>query len=140
MFPLRLGAADAFARVVSFLKSARFDEATLCRTLGIPSMAEFGSVRPNEVDLASADSALLGLLVWAEPPCVGRYLPEAISRFEAQLAPMVARDGNHPCIILKPGGAVGRTFPVRATDGEAQDDAMRTVCKGKPGRDPDADR
>ncbi len=42
----------------------------------------------------------LGLLVWAEPPCVGRYSPEAIARFEAQLGPMVARDGNHPCIIL----------------------------------------
>ena len=42
----------------------------------------------------------LGLLVWAEPPCVGRYSPEAIARFEAQLAPMVARDGNHPSIIM----------------------------------------
>jgi beta-galactosidase/beta-glucuronidase len=42
----------------------------------------------------------LGLLVWAEPPCVGRYSPEAIARFEAQLEPMVARDGNHPCIVL----------------------------------------
>ena len=42
----------------------------------------------------------LGLLVWAEPPCVGRYTPEAIGAFESQLAPMVARDGNHPCIIL----------------------------------------
>ena len=42
----------------------------------------------------------LGLLVWAEPPCVGRYSPAAIARFEAQLAPMVARDGNHPSIIL----------------------------------------
>jgi len=42
----------------------------------------------------------LGLLVWAEPPCVGRYSPEAIARFEAQLAPMVARDGSHPSIIL----------------------------------------
>jgi len=42
----------------------------------------------------------LGLLVWAEPPCVGRYSPEAIARFEGQLEPMVARDGNHPSIIL----------------------------------------
>jgi hypothetical protein len=42
----------------------------------------------------------LGLLVWAEPPCVGRYSPEAIARFESQLASMVERDGNHPCIIL----------------------------------------
>jgi len=42
----------------------------------------------------------LGLLVWAEPPCVGRYSPEASARFEAQLPAMVARDGNHPCIVL----------------------------------------
>ena len=43
---------------------------------------------------------LLGLLVWAEPPCIGRYSPEAIAAFEAQFAPMVARDSNHPSIIL----------------------------------------
>jgi beta-galactosidase/beta-glucuronidase len=42
----------------------------------------------------------LGLLVWEEPPCVGRYSPQALSAFEAQFAPMVARDGNHPSIIL----------------------------------------
>lgn len=42
----------------------------------------------------------LGLLVWAEPPCVGRYSHEAIALFESQLAPMVARDGNHPSIVL----------------------------------------
>jgi len=42
----------------------------------------------------------LGLLVWAEPPCVGRYSPEATARFEAQLAPMVVRDGNHPSIVM----------------------------------------
>jgi len=42
----------------------------------------------------------LGLLVWAEPPCIGRYSPEAVARFEAQLSPWVARDGNHPSIIL----------------------------------------
>jgi len=63
MFPLRLGGGDAFSHVASFLKSARFDEETLCRILGIPSMAEFGSVRPHEVDLAGADSPLLALLV-----------------------------------------------------------------------------
>lgn len=42
----------------------------------------------------------LGLLVWAEPPCVGRFTPESIAAFEAQLEPMVARDGNHPCIVI----------------------------------------
>jgi beta-galactosidase/beta-glucuronidase len=42
----------------------------------------------------------LGLLVWEEPPCVGRFALEAQARFEAQLEPMVARDGNHPCIVF----------------------------------------
>lgn len=42
----------------------------------------------------------LGLLVWEEPPCFGRYSPEAAALFETQLAPMVARDGNHPAIII----------------------------------------
>jgi beta-galactosidase/beta-glucuronidase len=42
----------------------------------------------------------LGLLVWEEPPCFGRYTPEAAALFETQLAPMVARDSNHPCIIF----------------------------------------
>ena len=42
----------------------------------------------------------LGLLVWAEPPCVGRYSSVAIRRFEEQLPLMVARDRNHPSIIL----------------------------------------
>ncbi|GHO86368.1 glycoside hydrolase family 2 protein [Dictyobacter formicarum] len=42
----------------------------------------------------------LGLLVWAEPPCYGRFSQEAAAIFEAQLPLMVARDHNHPSIIL----------------------------------------
>lgn len=42
----------------------------------------------------------LGLLVWAEPPCVGHYSPEAIALFDEQLPLMVERDGNHPAIVL----------------------------------------
>jgi beta-galactosidase/beta-glucuronidase len=42
----------------------------------------------------------LGMLVWAEPACPSRFSPEAAAAFEAQLAPMVERDGNHPSIII----------------------------------------
>lgn len=42
----------------------------------------------------------LGMLVWAEPPGPSRHTPAAAAAFEAQLAPMVERDGNHPSIII----------------------------------------
>lgn len=42
----------------------------------------------------------LGLLVWAEPPCYGRFSEEAAATFDAQLPLMVERDYNHPSIIL----------------------------------------
>lgn len=42
----------------------------------------------------------MGMLVWAEPPCPSRFSPEASAAFEAQLEPMVARDGNHPSIVI----------------------------------------
>lgn len=41
-----------------------------------------------------------GMLVWAEPASTGIFTPEAAARFEAQIAPMVARDGNHPSIVI----------------------------------------
>lgn len=41
-----------------------------------------------------------GMLVWAEPPCPSRFSAEASAAFEAQLAPMVERDGNHPSIVI----------------------------------------
>lgn len=42
----------------------------------------------------------LGMLVWAEPASTSRFSLEAASAFEAQIAPMVARDGNHPSIVI----------------------------------------
>jgi hypothetical protein len=42
----------------------------------------------------------LGMLVWAEPPAPSRWSPEAAEAFEAQLAPMVERDGTHPSIVV----------------------------------------
>jgi beta-galactosidase/beta-glucuronidase len=42
----------------------------------------------------------MGMLVWAEPACPSRFTDEAAAAFEAQLVPMVERDGNHPSIII----------------------------------------
>jgi beta-galactosidase/beta-glucuronidase len=42
----------------------------------------------------------LGMLVWGEPASTGRFTPEAVERFEAQIEPMVQRDGNHPSIVF----------------------------------------
>lgn len=41
-----------------------------------------------------------GMLVWAEPPAPSRFGPGAAEAFEAQLAPMVERDGNHPSVVI----------------------------------------
>jgi beta-galactosidase/beta-glucuronidase len=42
----------------------------------------------------------LGVLVWAEPPAPSRFSDQAAAAFEAQLEPMVRRDGNHPSIVI----------------------------------------
>ncbi|WP_020390545.1 glycoside hydrolase family 2 protein [Kribbella catacumbae] len=42
----------------------------------------------------------LGLLVWAEPPSTGRFTDAAVAAFEEVTAGMVARDGNHPSIVI----------------------------------------
>jgi hypothetical protein len=42
----------------------------------------------------------LGMLVWAEPASTGVFDAAAVARFEAQIEPMVERDGNHPSIVI----------------------------------------
>jgi beta-galactosidase/beta-glucuronidase len=42
----------------------------------------------------------MGMLVWAEPPSPGLYSPETAAAFDSLIAPMVARDGNHPSIVF----------------------------------------
>ncbi|WP_432875561.1 glycoside hydrolase family 2 protein [Kribbella sp. CA-245084] len=42
----------------------------------------------------------LGMLVWAEPPSTGRFSAPAVAAFEEAAAGMVARDGNHPSIVI----------------------------------------
>ncbi|MEU0090776.1 sugar-binding domain-containing protein [Kribbella sp. NPDC006257] len=42
----------------------------------------------------------LGVMVWAEPPSTGRFAPGAVAAFEQVTAGMVARDNNHPSIVI----------------------------------------
>ncbi|WP_432841412.1 glycoside hydrolase family 2 protein [Dactylosporangium sp. CA-092794] len=42
----------------------------------------------------------LGVLVWAEAPNPGHFSPEAAALFEQELRELVARDYNHPSIVL----------------------------------------
>ncbi|KQV06980.1 glycoside hydrolase family 2 protein [Leifsonia sp. Root112D2] len=42
----------------------------------------------------------LGMLVWAEPASTSRFSAQAAANFEAQIAEMVTRDGNHPSIVI----------------------------------------
>ncbi|POH67814.1 MULTISPECIES: glycoside hydrolase family 2 protein [Cryobacterium] len=42
----------------------------------------------------------MGMLVWAEPACPSRHSDEAAAAFDAQIGPMVERDGNHPSIVI----------------------------------------
>lgn len=51
--PLRIGAPEDFARVRESLRAAEFDEATVCRALKIPDMAELGRVKMKDIDFAS---------------------------------------------------------------------------------------
>ncbi|GAA3008362.1 glycoside hydrolase family 2 protein [Streptosporangium longisporum] len=42
----------------------------------------------------------MGMLVWAEPAATGRFSDASVEAFEAQIAPMVERDGNAPSIVV----------------------------------------
>lgn len=79
------------------------DDGALRRDIEIAFAAGFNMVRKHIKFedprwLHWADK--LGMLVWAEPPSTGRFSQAAATKFEALLEPMVARDGNHPAIIM----------------------------------------
>ncbi|MCO8277083.1 hypothetical protein M1L60_41560 [Actinoplanes sp. TRM 88003] len=42
----------------------------------------------------------LGLLLWCEPASTGTFTAASTAAFEAQIEPMVARDGNSPAIVV----------------------------------------
>lgn len=79
------------------------DEASLLRDLDLAQELGFTLVRKHlKLEdprwLHRADE--MGMLVWAEPACPSRFSAEAVAAFEAQIEPMVARDGNHPSIVI----------------------------------------
>ncbi|MGH1526777.1 glycoside hydrolase family 2 TIM barrel-domain containing protein [Leifsonia sp. L25] len=79
------------------------DADTLIRDIELARELGFNLVRKHlkfEEPLWLDHADRTGMLVWAEPPCPSRFSPEAAEAFEAQLPELVARDGNHPSIIV----------------------------------------
>ncbi|GAB3764905.1 glycoside hydrolase family 2 protein [Microlunatus parietis] len=42
----------------------------------------------------------LGMLMWVEPPSIGRFTPEAVNAFESLVPEMILKYGNHPSVII----------------------------------------
>ncbi|HUK20252.1 MAG TPA: class I SAM-dependent methyltransferase [Gemmatimonadales bacterium] len=61
--PLRHGSRADFSRIRSLLREVEYDEGTICRTIGIDSMADLARARPEDLDRAVGDSAPLSLLI-----------------------------------------------------------------------------
>ena len=58
-FPLRIGSDADFTHVESLLRTAHYDETTICRLLGIEDISNIGSIDRNKV----AIPGLIGLIV-----------------------------------------------------------------------------
>jgi len=79
------------------------DEAALLRDLELARELGFTLVRKHlklEEPRWLHHADRMGMLVWAEPPAPSRWSPEAAAAFEEQLPAMVARDGDHPSIVI----------------------------------------
>ncbi|UNX54685.1 hypothetical protein MF406_17710 [Georgenia sp. TF02-10] len=79
------------------------DDDALLRDLEIAAGAGYNLVRKHvklEEPRWLHHADRVGMLVWAEPPGPSRFCGAAADAFEAQLAPMAARDGNHPSIVI----------------------------------------
>lgn len=79
------------------------NDQTLERDLELAAEAGFNLVRKHVKAedprwLCHADR--LGMLVWAEPACAGRYSPTAADAFEHELGGLIERDANHPSIVI----------------------------------------
>jgi beta-galactosidase/beta-glucuronidase len=78
-------------------------DAALLRDLEVARCAGYNLVRKHiklEEPRWLHHADRMGMLVWAEPPGPSRFTAASAAAFEAQLAPMVERDGNHPSIVI----------------------------------------
>lgn len=79
------------------------DDAAFVTDLEIARQAGFNLVRKHlklEDPRFLHHADRLGMLVWAEPASTGVFTAQAVARFEAQIEPMVRRDGNHPSVVV----------------------------------------
>ena len=56
--PLRIGSAEAFARVRQFCRDASFDDATVCRALSVNELHQADAIDSNRLDLGGLPPAL----------------------------------------------------------------------------------
>ena len=56
--PLRLGCPDEFASVREFFSESGFDDASLCRALGMDDMSDLGRVQWNEIRMELVSPAI----------------------------------------------------------------------------------
>ena len=118
------------------------DDAALVRDLELARDLGFTLVRKHiklEEPRWLHHADRMGMLVWAEPPAPSRYSPEAAAAFEAQLPEMVARDGDHPSIVV--WGLYNEEWgldwdipgsPERAAAAIAAYDALRALDASRP--------
>ena len=85
----------------------------------------------------------LGMLIWTEIPNVGSFTKAAASRMMATMEGILARDGNHPCIVI--WTLINEDWGTRLTDDAAHRrwladsfdwlkarDPTRLVCDNSP--------
>jgi Fe-S-cluster containining protein len=84
--PLRLGSVEDFARVEVTLRTASFDEATICRMFDIQEMSDIGSIDRSKADFSGLPGLILRLFFfldsvpaeeverWSEPTLLGCLL------------------------------------------------------------------
>ncbi|SEG98157.1 Glycosyl hydrolases family 2 [Nonomuraea solani] len=79
------------------------DDAALRHDIELAAAAGYNLVRKHlklEDPRFVHHADVMGMLVWAEPAATGRFSADSVAAFEEQIAPMAARDGNSPAIVI----------------------------------------